>query len=1096
MGNPIFPFMKIFNLRSAIAAIAIALISFNSHAQSNLEQLKNVANGLSFRPIGPAMMGGRIADIAVNPQNSSNWYIAVGSGGVWKTENSGVTFSPVFDNENSYSIGTVTIDPVNPNTVWVGTGENVSGRHVGWGDGVYKSTNAGKSWTNMGLNGSDHIGKILIDPRNSEIIYVAAEGPLWSSGGKRGLYKSVNGGDTWLSKLSIDENTGITDIEFDPSNPDVIYAAAYERRRKTWSLLAGGSNSGIYKSTDAGTTWKKMTMGLPNADMGKIGLAVTPADPNLVYATIEANNGAQGFYRSNDKGESWQKMNSYISGGTGPHYYQEIEASPQDPDLVYQMDVFLHVTRNGGKDFDYLTTGRDKHSDNHALWIDPNNGNHLLGGSDGGLYESFDEGKTWRFFDNLPISQFYKIGLDNAEPFYNVVAGAQDLGTLIGPSRTTHTEGVRNKDWYVPLGADGYDSHFDPVDPNTAYIEIQGGELYRLDRTTEEVISIKPSPGPDDEPERFNWDSPIQISAHDHETIYFGSQRLWKSTDRGNNWEAISEDLTTNTNRYELEMIDGTPSIDALYDNGAMSLYATLTSIAESPLKQGLLYTGSDDGMLYVTEDDGANWSQMKALPDVPERSFINDIEPSQYNANTLFVSADAHKHGDYSPYLYMSTNGGKAWKSIMGDLPSETIVWSIKQDHVDENLLFIGTEYGVYFSPNKGTNWIKLSNGAPTIAFRDIELHKRDNDLVGGTFGRGIYIIDDYSALRNLETTIEDATNTVLPVRDAWWYIPSVPYQAKGMPSQGTASFRTPNPAFGALIDYYIAEVPETQKQQRKSQEKTIAEGESIPFPGWEALKAEQQEDAPQVLILIKNDNGEAVRWIKGSASKGLNRVSWDLRMPVVDPISFYQPDFVPPWAGGAQGPLVVPGQYSAQVYLLKDGELSPQGKVESFNVKPTPAVAANADFEVMASFQQEAMELSRKVSIEGRRLSEAAEKFRFMKAALVQTPKASPELFSRLKSLEMELSKQREALYGDGFKGGFNESTMPGISGRVGNAIYGHAETTQAPTGTQQSDLKLARDGFQDYLSSISSFFKKVSELETALQEAGGPYTPGRKG
>lgn len=1079
--------------QSFLFLLLILFSGLSAKAQTSLEIMREAAHGLKFRSIGPALMGGRIADIAVNPNDKSNWYIAVGSGGVWKTVNAGVTFQPVFDSENSYSIGDVEIDPNNPNVVWVGTGENVSGRHVGWGDGVYKSADAGKTWTNMGLKNSEHIGKILVDPRNSNTIFVAAEGPLWSSGGQRGLFKSVDGGNTWTQSLAIDDNTGVTDVEFDPSNPDVLYAAAYERRRKTWSLLAGGPNSGIYRSIDGGASWQKLTTGLPSGDIGKIGLAVTSADANLVFATIEAKSGSQGFYKSSDKGMSWTRMNGYISGGTGPHYYQEIEASPTDPDLVYQMDVFLHVTRNGGKDFDYLTSGRDKHSDNHALWIDPDNGNHLLAGSDGGLYESFDEGKSWRFFENLPISQFYKIGLDNSEPFYNIVAGAQDLGTLIGPSRTMHTEGVRNKDWYVPLGADGYDSHFDPNDPNTAYIEIQGGELYRLDRETEELIKIKPTPAPGDDPERFNWDSPIQVSAHDSNTIYFGSQRLWKSTDRGNSWEAISDDLTTNTNRYTLTMIDGTPSIDALYDNGAMSLYATLTSIAESPLQKGLLYTGSDDGLLYGTEDDGQNWQEMATLPDVPERSFINDIEPSQHNVGTLFVSADAHKHGDYQPYLYMTENNGRRWTSITGDLPSETIVWSIKQDPIDERLLFIGTENGVYFSPNKGTNWIQLKNGLPTIAVRDIELHPRDNDLVAGTFGRGIYVMDDYSSLRHLTHSIETAANTVLPVRDAWWYIPNVPYQAAGMPSQGTSSFRTPNPEFGALIDYYISEVPKTLRGERREKEKSMT---SVPFPGWDQIKAERNDGLAQALIMISNENGDPVRWLTAETTKGLNRVNWDLRLPVLDPISFYQPDFVPPWAGGAKGPLVAPGKYSAQLYLLDDGAMTVQGQKVSFEVKAVPQLAKRNGFAEMIAFQHSAAELSSRISIESSKLGNARDKIRYMKAAIKQVPDASTALFNQVKGVEDQLVQLSEMLFGDRTPSVYNESTLPGIGGRLGNAIYGSSETTQPPTQTQLDDYALAEEAFINYLPKTEAVYEALDALEIELQKAGAPYTPGRKG
>ncbi len=555
--------------RSIQLALSLILVTPQLHhpslsaQQLDRDAVEGAVSGLKLREIGPALMGGRIADIAVHPSESSTWYVAVGSGGLWKTTNAGVTWTPVFDDQASYSIGTVTIDPNNPDVVWVGTGENVSGRHVGWGDGVYRSRDGGRSWENVGLGESQHIGKILVDPRNSDIVFVAAEGPLWNAGGDRGLYKTVDGGETWNLVLEIDVNTGVTDAEFDPCNPDVIYAAAYQRRRHIWSLLAGGPESGIYKSMDGGETWRKMTRGLPSGDMGKIGLAVTPASPDLVYATIEAAADERGFYRSKDKGESWEKRNSYTSGGTGPHYYQEIEASPRDPDVVYQMDVFFHVTRDGGETFNYLGTGREKHSDNHALWIDPKNGNHLIAGTDAGLYESFDDGITWRHFPNLPVSQYYKVAMDNSEPFYNILGGAQDLGTLFGPSRTMNVEGVRNRDWYVPMGADGYGVAFDPTDPNILYFETQQGELWRHDRRSEEAIDIKPQPAPGDPPERWNWDSPILVSPHSSDRLYFGSQRVWRSDDRGNSWTPISGDLTTNRSRYELELMDRVWSVDS-----------------------------------------------------------------------------------------------------------------------------------------------------------------------------------------------------------------------------------------------------------------------------------------------------------------------------------------------------------------------------------------------------------------------------------------------------------------------------------------------------------------------------------------------------
>ncbi len=1068
----------------------------NFAQKENNQAITDAVNGLQLRSIGPALMGGRISDIAVSPTNQSTWYVAAGSGNLWKTSNSGITWQPIFENQSSYSIGTIAIDPNNTDVVWVGTGENVSGRHVGWGDGVYRSKNGGKTWDQMGLAKSEHIGKILIDPRNSAVVLVAAEGPLWSSGGDRGVYKTQDGGKTWQLVLEIDKNTGVTDLEFDPSNPDIVYAATYQRRRHTWSLLAGGPQSGIYKSTNNGDVWQQVKTGLPKGDMGKIGLAVTPANPNLVYATIEANNKEKGFYKSTDKGESWEKRSSYTSGGTGPHYYQEIEVSPENPDLIYQMDVFIHVSRDGGKSFDYLGTGREKHSDNHAFWIDPNNGQHLLAGTDAGLYESFDEGIKWRHFPNLPISQFYKLGLDNTEPFYNIVGGAQDLGTLIGPSRTMTVEGVRNQDWYVPLGADGYDSHFDPKDSNIAYIEIQGGLLHRYDRRSHEVLNIQPQAGPNDAPERWNWDSPILISPHDNNRIYFGSQRLWRSDDQGNAWTPISKDLTTNTNRYELEMMDRVWSVDALYDNGAMSKYATLTSISESPLLEGLLYTGSDDGLIQISEDGGQNWRKSGALPKVPARSFINDIEASRHDENTVFAVADAHKFGDYQPYLFMSTNRGRSWQSIAGDLPKGTIVWVVKQDHKAENLLFIGTEFGLYFSYNKGVNWVKLQAGVPTIPFRDIELHQRDNDLVGATFGRGFYVLDDYSALRNISAAMKASSNTLFSVRDAWWYIPAVPSQAKGMPTLGSTSFAAANPPYGAVFTYYLQNMPKTAKMERQEAKKNARkQNVNVPFPGWEKLRTESTESEPQILLLVRDEAGNQVRWIPGVAKNGLHRTSWDLKLSAPDPINLTTPAFKPPWVGDAEGPLAAPGKYSVELFMEHNGQLESQGASQSFIVKPVPTSGDDIDFKEVAEFQKKTSDLMRQISSASRKISEANERLRFIDAALKQTPKATAVHFAKLKELKNNLGELRMRLWGDPIRQGLDESTLPSISGRVGGVAYGHWGTRQMPTQTYQDNLEIATRDFTQFKEDVQTYFQDLEKYEAILEAAGAPYTKGRK-
>ena len=725
----------------------------------------------------------------------------------------------------------------------------------------------------------------------------------------------------------------------------------------------------------------------------------------------------------------------------------ELTASPQTADLVFQMDVFMQVTRDGGEHFKVLGTGREKHSDNHALWIDPQDDLHLLAGTDAGLYESFDQGITWRHFPNMPISQFYKVAVDDSLPFYNVMVGAQDLGTLLGPSRTMITEGVRNQDWYVPLGADGYGVAFDPSDNNIGYMEYQQGYMFRHHRDSNELVHIQPQPAPGDAPERWNWDTPILISPHAPSRLYVGSQRVWRSDNRGDSWQPVSGDLTTNKNRYELGYQGRVWSVDDLHDNGAMSKYSTITSITESPLAEGVLYTGSDDGLIHVTTDGGGSWQKASPLPEFPERVFINDLEASLYDSATVFAVADAHKTGDFSPYVFVSSNRGESWRSISGDLPAGVIVWAIQQDHENENLLFVGAENGAYFSVNGGDNWHKIA-GAPTIAFRDIKLQRRDNDLVGATFGRGVYVLDDYAALRSLAGNNFGNAASLFPVRDAWWYIPSAPSQAVGMPTLGSDSFATANPEFGASFTYYLNESFETSKQVRKTQEESLREeGNSIPFPGWDRLTAESMETEPRVMIRVSDSEKNPVRWIPASAEKGTHRVSWDLRLPAADAVDLTTPEFVPPWAGSAQGPLAAPGVYWAELFALSGERMLPLGKARSFNVKPVRAALDGGDYAEIAAYQHKVSALMREVVNAGEELKRTQDLLRHMQAAAVRAPRAVPSLFSRLDAFGVELTKLKTKLSGDRVRGGLDESSHLHWSG---------APTTQPITRVQPRPLR----------------------------------------
>jgi len=1087
-----------FILASLLLAVAISTPANPATADDEGGITAATLQGLELRSVGPALMGGRIADIAISPRNSSTWYVAVGSGGVWKTDNAGVTWTPIFDDQPSYSVGCVTLDPSDPQVVWVGTGENVSGRHVGWGDGVYRSPDGGQSWQQMGLETSEHIGKIVVDPRDGDVVYVAAEGPLWSSGGERGLYKTTDGGQTWDQVLGVDEDTGVTDVEFDPRDPDVLYAAAYQRRRHIWSLLAGGPGSGIYKSTDAGQSWRRIEKGLPEGDMGKIGLAVSPADPDVVYATIEAAEDERGFYRSTDRGESWEKRNEYISNGTGPHYYQEIVASPTDVGRVYQMDVFLHVTYDGGANFKILGTGREKHSDNHALALDPEDPDHLIVGTDASLYESFDEGAHWRQFPNLPISQFYKLALDTAEPFYNILGGAQDLGTLLGPSRTTNVEGVRNRDWFIPLGADGYSCAFDPEDPNLAYMEIQVGRLNRYDRLSHELLDIRPVPALGEPPERWNWDAPLVVSPHSSSRLYFGSQRLWRSDDRGDSWTAVSADLTRNRNRYELEMAGRVWSINALYDNGAMSMYATLTSVSESPLVEGLLYAGSDDGLIQVSDNGGGDWRAVETLPGVPALSFVNDIEASLHDPDTVFAALDAHKTGAFRPLLFESSDRGRTWTSITGNLPESTIVWAIAQDHVDPDLLFIGTEFGLYFTPDRGRDWIRLEGGVPTISFRDVKIQRRENDLVGATFGRGFYVLDDYSSLRGIADGALDKDAALFPVRDAWWYIPSVPGQAAGKPSLGSDDYAAPNPPFGATFTYYLKQGPQTSKKQRQESEEQLRENaEDVSFPGWETLHREALEQGPMILLTVRDSQGRAVRRIEGPAEAGIHRVSWDLRLPPADPIELAPPAFMPPWWDPPRGPFAAPGSYHVELALLSSSGLETLAETREFEVKPLPGFSlGEPDFQAVTAFQAETAELYRRVVGAAEELQRIEERLPYLGKALRDTPQAEPGLFADLDEIRASLASLRLRLIGDPIRGKWNEPSAPSVRRRVGQVAVGHWDTRQAPTATQRQSLEVAGAEFAGLLGELTALLEtEVPGFEAKLEAAGAAWTPGRK-
>ena len=1052
--------------------------------------------GLKFRGIGPALMSGRIADIAIHPENQSVWYVAVGSGGVWKTTNAGTSWTSIFDAQPSYSIGCLAIDAAHPDTVWVGTGENVGGRHVSYGDGVYRSRDGGASWEQMGLAASEHIGNIVIDPRDSNTVYVAAQGPLWSQGGDRGLFKTTDGGQTWEKLLGDDEYTGVNEVVLDSTRPDTLYAATHQRFRNVAALINGGPGSGIHKSTDGGKTWRKLAQGLPEEDMGKIGLALSPQDPDVLYATIELAHRKGGFYRSANGGESWSKQNDYISGGTGPHYYMEIFASPHAFDHVYQMDVRMRVTRDGGKTFERVPS-KHKHSDNHALAFDPNDPNYLLSGNDGGLYESRDLGENWRFVANLPVTQFYKVSVDYDEPFYNVVGGTQDNNTQYGPSRTDNVHGIRNSDWQITLFGDGHQPAIDPTNPDIIYSEWQQGNLVRFDRKTGEIVYIKPQPAEGESSERFNWDSPILISPHDPKTLFFASQRVWRSDDRGDSWRPISGDLSRGTDRLVRPMMGRVWSFDAVWDLLAMSVYGTVTSLAQSPKNAELIYAGTDDGLIHVSEDGGSSWRKIDSLPGVADVFFVNDIKADLYDENTVYVAVDQHKTGDFEPYLYRSDDRGKTWRSIRGDLPERHLVWRLVQDHVKPELLFVGTEFGVFFSIDAGERWIELTGGVPNIAFRDLVIQTRENDLVGATFGRGFWILDDYAPLRHVTEASLEQEAQLFPVREAKWYIQRRPLGGGAKASQGEAYFTAKNPPFGAVFTYQLGEGYSTRKEDRQEAETKIKEqGGDTPTPGWDALQDEQLEEQPEIVLSVRDSGGDLVRRLTGPAKSGFHRVTWDLRDPSSRPWSPPQPrpDFDRRNRGGA---LVLPGTYSVSLAKRVDGKLVDLGQSQTFEVTPLRdgGVLPGASLEVRTTFARRLAKIQGAVSAAGRLIDETTKRVEAMQEVMLRSKLDNPTLEDRARELERRLKLIEERIGGSDVRDSANDPGPVSIQGRLFVASIGTNNSTYGPTPTHREAIGIAERQYAQLKQDLDGITRKdVPDLEAALAAAGAPWSPGR--
>ena len=1057
-----------------LGLILLVTVAFPQKEEKNNKNENNYnISGLKFRSIGPSVASGRIADIAVNPVNFSERYIAVASGNVWKTTNAGLTWNPIFDSYKSYSTSDVEIDPNNPNIIWVGTGEYNSQRAIGFGDGIYISFDGGKSFKNVGLTKSEHIGRIAIDPRNSNV-YVASQGPLWGAGGERGLYKTTNYGKTWDKILDISENTGINDIIIDSKNPDILYASSYQRRRHVYTLINGGEEATIYKSTDAGKTWNKIENGLPVKKMGRIGLAISPINSNYIYAIVEAQEDKGGIFRSTDAGASWIKMSSYIA--SSPQYYNRLYCDPIELDKIYSMDTYSRYSTNGGKTWTKLGL-KEKHVDDHCLWINPNNTKQLMIGCDGGLYETFDFGENWRHIENLPITQFYRVEADNDYPFYNVYGGTQDNNTLGGPSRTLSGYGIINGNWFTTVGGDGFQTRIDPKDPNTIYSQAQYGWLVRYNKLNGEKISIQPQP-PVDEAYRWNWNAPLIISPHNHKRLYFAANRLFKSEDQGNSWEVISPDLTRQLDRNQIKVMGKLQTPEAVAKNASTSLYGNIVYIDESPLKEGLIYVGTDDGLIQITEDGGQTWKKTDSFNGVPEKTYVSSVRASQHDENIVYATFDGRKNNDFNSYIFKSSDKGKTWTSISGEIKDRNIAYTIVEDFIDAKLLFVGTEFGIFFSNNGGQKWQQIKNGLPTIPIKDISIQKRESDLVLATFGRGFYILDDYSPLRNINKA-KDSDYYIFPIKDALQFI-----QAGHLYGQGATYYKGENPKMGVTFSYFVKEKPKSLKDIRIEKNKDLKkENKDEYYPSFEELTSEDLENKSYLLFIIKDKENNIIKQIPQSIQKGLHRFIWDMKVSSTSVIynSKAQPNST------KSNQLAPAGSYSVSLFLMEQGQLKNLNLTENFRIKNFPETKVEEHNEMYA-FQKKLQIFEKEYSVFINQFNKSKKNINKLFQAYHTANTIDIKLYSELIDYKQNMDSLNILIFGNSSISKRNGNQSPSLNDRYSLVNFSTSSYTGNPTQTSQEQFDIVQKLYTKYKKIFTQLeLIKTNNLKNQLQKIG---------
>lgn len=1012
---------------------------------------------LAFRQIGPGAPSGRIDDFAVLESEPSTFYVATATGGIHKTTNNGVTFTPVFDHEGSSSVGDIAIAPTDANLIWAGTGENNNRQSSSWGDGVYKSADGGRTWKNMGLRASKQIARIVVDPVDFNVVHVAALGDLWAAGGERGVYKTTDGGLTWKRTLHVDDETGATELVMDPTNNKVLYAATYQRRRAQWGMNGGGPGSGIWKSTDGGETWAKIERGIPAGAKGRIGMDVYRKDPRVLYARGEHPT-ESGVYRSDDGGANWRKLSSV---NPRPMYFSQIRVDPTTDSRIYVLGVSLHVSDDGGRTF--REDGAERiHVDHHAMWIDPANPKHLLIGNDGGVSLSYDRAETWQWLPNLVLAQAYHVAFDFRTPFYHVCAGLQDNNTWCGPSAVRTNSGIANDDWYVISGGDGFQPLMDPTDPNIVYGESQDGRMSRTDRRTNERTTVRPEPleAKDGEPSsyRFNWDTAMQLSPHDPATIYVGSQMLMKSSDRGRSYAPISPDLTTNTKRETLSIMGVDDKGTDIAKHDGVTAWGTIVTLEESAKKAGVIWTGTDDGVVSVTSDGGKSWKNVTAhFAGVPKWTYVSDVVPSQHADGTAYVTFDGHRGGDYGTYVFSTADYGATTKSIVSNLPKGEVARAIAEDPKNADLLYLGTETGLWVSHNRGGQWTRVSANLPTTPIYEVKIHPRDNDLILATHARGVWILDDAGIIQQWAKA--EAAGTFAFDAEPATAFNQANDKMKGF--EGDMQFLGLNPAPGATLAYRLA------------------------------------NDAKQVSWVIRDGN-TVVRELsgddlRGRTSAGLQIVKWDLRVQPLKPLP--QPPGAPAGGGGGgggfggggnNGPFVLPGTYRAT--LRVDGK---DVQTVSVAVKGDPEIAiSETDRRTWFDAAKGLHDLQQQANGAAEIVQNASAQMRLLEQ---QTRGATipPNVKKSMDDLSAELERLRGRLGLGGGQGGFGGGAQ-NVRGRIGQLKGAIMGSTGVPTATQTAQIREVRSALPKVVDDAEAAGKKMPGLVRDLIGAGVIFTP----